>query len=719
MTFVEIHFPAGVGHSDQNQVAWIWQNGPYCSLIRRRGQERAFDICLTCAIIRRVSVQNEGANSHRRRPSLVIGAILFVIVLVGGALRIYKLGTVPLGLYHDEAFNGQDAWSVLAGNRPIFFEANNGREPLFLYVMALGMAAWGRTPFAVRFAASLLGTLTVPATFLMARAWFDEWVGLWSAALIAVAPWPINLSRIGLRAVSMPFVTAVACWLWWEGRRQQGRRRTLYLILGGACLGLSLYTYTAARFVPVAVIGFALFQVWVSKERLDRSEWLYVLLPAVVAMVPLIGYGVTHWEAFAERAAQVSVWNPAIHHGDPAGLLARNIVRAAGLFAFRGDAIPRHNVPLRPLFDPVVSVFMLLGVLLSLGKARHGGVYALATIWTGTMLVPTILAEDCPHFLRAVGVLPVAAVYPALGLEWVRARLREAGRARLGYLVTGSVLVISAVWGTYDYFVRHAGDAQELGYYFEADQLREAIEINRFLGSGWQGEGISEPAGTPIEGRQVYLGPRLWENRIAVNLLVASPERVAILGRDAPADADHVLALAWPFQDMADVRAVLPEPAQVAVWLGPQERGDLDAAPRLLYVAFQGDRLGDAAPTLARFEDGLEFLGWRTSAAENGLTQIDLRWRAAQPLSKDYTVFVHLERDGIKIAQDDRTPGAGYYPTSWWRPGDEIADTHVLNAPYDPTGHRAWVGWYELGSMQHLRVLSLDAQSGQERLALE
>lgn len=646
-------------------------------------------------------------------------AILFAIVLVGAALRFYKLGTLPLGLYHDEAFNGQDALGVLAGNRPIFFEANNGREPLFLYAMALGVAAWGRTPFAVRVAAALLGTLTVPATFLMGRAWFNEQVGLWSAALIAVAPWPVNLSRIALRAVSMPFVTALACWLWWEGRRRQGIRRTLSLVLGGVFLGLSLYTYTAARFVLVAVVGFALFQAWVSKERLDRSEWLYLLLPAGVAMAPLIGYGVTHWETFVERTAQVSVWNPTINDGDPLGMLAQNIVRAVGLFAFRGDAISRHNVPLRPLFDPVVSVFMLLGVLLSLGKARHGGAYALATIWTGVMLVPTILAEDCPHFLRAVGVLPVAAVFPALGLEWMRTRLAEAGRVRLGRLAVGAVLVVSALWGTYDYFVRHAGDPQELGYYFEADQLREAIEINRFLGTGWQGEGISEPEGIPLEGRQVYLGPRLWEDRIAVNLLVASPGRVAILGRDPLVEADHVLALVWPFQDMGEVRLVLPSPAEIAVWPGPQERGDLDAAPRLLYVAFRGDRLSQPSPLLARFEGGLELLEWRTSATEDGSTQLDLRWRAVQPLSKDYTVFVHVERDGTTIAQDDRTPGAGYYPTGWWRPGDEITDTHVLNAPYDPTEHRVWVGWYELGSMQHLRVLDRNAQPGQERLALE
>jgi 4-amino-4-deoxy-L-arabinose transferase-like glycosyltransferase len=657
--------------------------------------------------------------SHRRRPSFLTLAILMAIVLVGAVLRFYELGTSPPGLYHDEAFNGQDALGVLAGKHPIFFEGNNGREPLFLYLMALGMAIWGRTPFAVRVAAALLGTLTVPATFLMARAWFNVRVGLSSAALIAVAPWPINLSRIGLRAVSMPFITALALWLWWAGRRQQGLRRMLLLVLGGLLLGLSLYTYTAARFALVAVVGFALFQAWVSKERFDRSEWAYLLLPAVVAMVPLIGYGVTNWEAFAERTAQVSIWNPAINNGDPLGMLARNVLRAAGLFAYRGDAIPRHNVPLRPLFDPVVSVFWLLGVLLSLGKVRRSGAHALALIWTGVLLVPTILAEDCPHFLRAVGVLPVAAVFPALGLEWMRGHLARVGRSHLGHLAVGGVLIISGLWGTYDYFVRHAGAAEELGYYFEADQLREAAEINRFLGTGWQGEGIGEPRGTPVPGRQVYLGPRLWENRIAVNLLVASPERVAILGRDRPVEADHVLALVWPFEDMAVVRQVLPSPAEIAVWPGPMEKGDLDAVPRLLYVAFQGDRLDSASPAIARFEGGLELLDWRASATEDGLTQLDLRWRTTRPLSKDYTVFVHVERDGTTVAQDDRAPGAGYYPTSWWRPGDEITDTHVLDAPYDPTGHRVWVGWYELSSMQHLRVLDRNAQPGQEQLALQ
>jgi hypothetical protein len=552
-------------------------------------------------------------------------------------------------------------------------------------------------------------------------------VGLWSAWLIAVAPWPINLSRIGLRAVSMPLVVATALWLWWSGRRKRGVRRWLGLVLGGAFLGLSLYTYTAARLVLLAVGLAVLFQAWVSHEPFERSELLVLALAAWVAMTPLIAYGIAHWDTFVERSAQVSILSPEINQGDPLGTLAGNVFRALGLFTFRGDFIPRHNVPLRPLFDPLVSAFFVMGVLLCLGQARTQSGGVLALIWTAVMLTPTILAEDCPHFLRAVGVLPMAAVFPAYGLEWTRQRLGGRGLGRMGNGLVGIVLVASAVWGGYDYFIRHGRDP-ELAYAFEADQVQEAVEINRFLGTGWQGQGIAEPQGAAYPDRHVYLAPRMWEDRLSVNFLVRSPERVSILGRDAPVEADQVLVLAWPYGEMSGVRDVFPSPARIEVWPGPMERGDLDLEARLLYVAFGTTRLDDRSPAIARFEQGIELVGWEIEAREPearepepgapGETLLRLRWRATQVLETDYTVFVHMARDGSVFAQDDGMPAHGFYPTSWWRPGDELVDEHTIAARDDSQHVEIWIGLYEWASMRHLRVLGANGQPGEDRLAL-
>jgi hypothetical protein len=279
-------------------------------------------------------------------------------------------------------------------------------------------------------------------------------------------------------------------------------------------------------------------------------------------------------------------------------------------------------------------------------------------------------------------------------------------------------LLIAATWGLLDYG-RHAR-SPEVAYAFEADQVHEAVEINRFLGTGWQGAGIREPRATPIPGRQVYLGPRLWEDRFAVNLLVGSPERTSILRRDAPsAKASEALVLAWPFEDNRDVGQVLPSPAEVRVWPGPLERGDLDAEARLLYVAFCGSRLERSLPAVARFEEGLELLNWGFEPEGEGQTRVRFRWRAAQPLSTDYTVFVHLVRGEEVVGQDDGVPGSGFYPTSWWRPGDEIVDEHVVVGSYDPQRDRFAVGWYEWSSMQHLRIVWREqGELGQERLLL-
>ena len=71
---------------------------------------------------------------------------LLLVIAMATALRFWALGTIPPGLYHDEAFNGLDALGVLEGERPVFFEANNGREPLFIYLVALICSCPGTEP---------------------------------------------------------------------------------------------------------------------------------------------------------------------------------------------------------------------------------------------------------------------------------------------------------------------------------------------------------------------------------------------------------------------------------------------------------------------------------------------------------------------------------------------------------------------------------------------
>ncbi|MCA9970289.1 MAG: glycosyltransferase family 39 protein, partial [Anaerolineales bacterium] len=138
---------------------------------------------------------------------------MLLVLVVAGVYRFYRLGSWPPGLYRDEAYNGLDALRVLDGQHALFFPANNGREPGYIYATAAAVAVFGRTALAVRLAAAVAGTLTTLATYGLAAEWFGRRVGLLAAALWAVTLWPVHLSRIGLRPILLAPLLALAFWL--------------------------------------------------------------------------------------------------------------------------------------------------------------------------------------------------------------------------------------------------------------------------------------------------------------------------------------------------------------------------------------------------------------------------------------------------------------------------------------------------------------------------
>ena len=702
---------------------------------------------------------------------------LLLVVAIAAALRFWDLGTTPPGLYHDEAFNGLDALGVLEGERPIFFEANNGREPLFIYLVALSVAALGRSPGAIRIVAALLGTLTIPAAYLMAKAMFNRRIGLLAAAVTGLTLWHVNLSRIGFRAVAMPLLVALALWQLWLGLKDGNKR---HFLAGGLAYGLTFYTYLAARFTIVALAAFGLYLVvggWRPAlsivEGLEacpepgrrvrgwRRGALIFVLAALVVLGPLMVYMAAHGGGFLGyvlslskgRVGQVSIFNPTINGGDFWGTLFRHVGRALLMFTSRGDFIPRHNVPLRPVFDPLLSAFFLLGLILCLKRFRQGAEHAFVLIWLAVMILPTILAEGAPHFLRSVGVLPVAFVVPAIGLDslWRFLENRSSFKVQSSKLVLSPVEVLKAqtvavgavalalVFGlgdtTVDYFGNHAA-SQYLSYNFETAAVDMATQANQFLGSGWDGTGLGARGNPPSPGRHLYISDRLWRDWASVRFLVPTSPNLTILGEGGKLpqiSSDEVMLILWPYEDYSQYLSLLPVGSNIAAQEGSLERGDLETEARLLYITYT------ASPTTipsgeseARFEKGLTLVSHRLTAVSPQELQLSLLWRAEAEVEADYTVFVHLTRDGFDtpsatqpkgavLAQDDSFPAGGYYPTSLWRVGDMVSDEHTLALPepYDPGKHKLIVGFYQLETLDRLQVLDEAGQPVSDHLIIE
>ena len=639
------------------------------------------------------------AGAKRLRDRWGEALLVVAITLVAAALRFYALDRWPPGLYHDEAHNGLDALRVLAGERPVFFEANNGREPLYIYIVAAAVAALGRSPGAIRVVSAILGTLTIPATYLMARELLGRRVAVWAAALAATTFWTLNLSRIGFRAVSLPLVSALAIWsltralrrgVWWDW------------LAAGLFVGLSLYTYLAARFallIWALVAGYALF------VRRPRAAWPKVALFAAAALAvaaPLLAYAGGHPDAFLRRAGQLSVWSPEISGGDPWGTLARHALKTAGMFFVRGDFIPRHNLPYRPVFDPLMGAFFLVGAAWCALRRRPAHWFALG--WVGIMALPTVLAEDAPHFLRAVGVLPVLFLLPALGLERGYAFLRQRRAGGLAAVALGLLLAISAAWTVRDYG-RHV--RSEAAYYnLEAGATEAAAEINRFLGRGWEGSGLRAAAGEARLGARVYVERRLWDGWTALPFLAPQDGVALWSAAEMPqpdAAASDVLLLAWPYGDYRQALSLLPSNALIRVAEGSRERGDLEQESRLLYVAFQAEARPDV-DTWARFEQSIALVRYECDLVAPDALRLRLYWQALEAAGEPLTVFVHVRRGEAMLGQEDAPAARGYYPTEAWRAGDVVVDERriQLGVPYDPAQDVIWVGLYRYPSLERL-----------------
>ena len=111
----------------------------------------------------------------------------------------------------------------------------------------------------------------------------------------------------------------------------------------------------------------------------------------------------------------------------------------------------------------------------------------------------------------------------------------------------------------------------------------------------------------------------------------------------------------------------------------------------------------------ATFGRQIELLGHDVSASEvrpGDKVTVTLYWRAVEKMADDYSVFVHLlDENDITVAQRDSYPGRGNFPTSWWTPGEVIADVYWLTLPvttYAPSTARLEVGLYLLESGQRL-----------------
>jgi 4-amino-4-deoxy-L-arabinose transferase-like glycosyltransferase len=231
-----------------------------------------------------------------QKKTLLVLALLTLLALV---LRLWQLDTVPPGWRDDELINIMViSQKVLDGDWAVYYADASGHEALY-HALAAGMVyLFGFTTAGIRGLSVILGTLTIPLTYLIGRRLFGRIAGMVAAAGLAFSFWSLMYSRIGLRHISVVVFTMLAFYFVWRGlaaseRPEPAPKSRRWLInwgLAGLFLGLNFYTYFASRGVPLILLALVIYLALFQRPLFKRSwpGFLLTAAAAAVLAVPLI-----------------------------------------------------------------------------------------------------------------------------------------------------------------------------------------------------------------------------------------------------------------------------------------------------------------------------------------------------------------------------------------------------------------------------------------------
>ena len=316
----------------------------------------------------------------------------------------------------------------LLGEHAIYFTRAYGHEAGYHYWQPLLVGLIGDNALALRLASAYLGLIGVSVSFVLARKLFGWQVGIIAMGITAVLFFPVFYSRLGLRAISLPVFSGLSAYFWWQGwtspvgalreaplRANTSKIRKIHLpfMISGLFAGLSLYTYMAARAVPIFyglfVLYLALFH-WREFKQRWRGIALFGFLFAVVA-APLAYYLLTNPSA-EFRISELDAPLRAMMAGDLVPVLT-NALKILGMFGFSGDPLWRQGVAGMPIFGPIVALLFYLSLPLCLWRWRDAR-YGFLLLWLATAVIPSLVTIDAPSTIRMINLLPILGIFPAL-----------------------------------------------------------------------------------------------------------------------------------------------------------------------------------------------------------------------------------------------------------------------------------------------------------------
>jgi 4-amino-4-deoxy-L-arabinose transferase-like glycosyltransferase len=414
---------------------------------------------------------------------------LAAILLLGGLVRFYQLGAIPLVMENDEGIVGMQAVRVLNGSLTNMFQTFGGYSTLHFFLMAIPVKIFGQTRFAVRLITALAGLLSLPVVYLLARRMFDHKIALISTLLMAVTHIYIQFSRVSPTAGSLdPLFSALSFYLVYRALQT---RRLFDWALSGMVMGLALYFYVGARAI-VLVFACSMLLITIFRWRLVRDNWLGLLGAGgayLVTAAPMLVWAVTKPEIFNTRINQLGILNNGwlVSEMSRQGVSALTILMEQlvdSLLIFNFHFARWFYDATVPMLGPLTGLLLAFGLLAALPR-RQGRQprFILLNCWFWVTLIAgqVLVVDPPPSGYRTLGLLPAVCILAAVALtclaQAVTARWGMPGAAKAATVLIILALLGETAWNVHYYF----GIWAPFELYSDANSRRASL-IGDYLG---------------------------------------------------------------------------------------------------------------------------------------------------------------------------------------------------------------------------------------------
>ena len=232
--------------------------------------------------------------------------LVLLITLVGFILRIYKISSFR-PITEDAALHSYVVYDFL-NNHLMFYRdiwSPQSQTPISFILKAFSFTLFGYTPLGINFISVILGTLTIPLVYLLAKKLYDKRIGIVAAIIFAIdLPFTVEISRWGYDlSYITPFVTLgiyfLACFF------IDTTHRNTKLLISGLFLRTASIMKLYALPVIGAVLAILLFENFRSNHTLAQLRLFIIKLFYFflgVMIIPIITlafvYSVGAWDQY-------------------------------------------------------------------------------------------------------------------------------------------------------------------------------------------------------------------------------------------------------------------------------------------------------------------------------------------------------------------------------------------------------------------------------------